>query len=139
MKTIISHHLVLMNDLNHHRTLYGGRSANWLIETAYLTAVSLLPEETFVLAKINEICFFSPVHVGDVLRIEGKAIYAGRSSLIIYTSAWVKEKKVLEGFFTIVHVDNTGKPLPHGITIDSQTGENRLLQNKAKEFLTQQH
>ena len=43
METLTIHHLVKGEDLNHHRTLYAGRGAEWLVEAGFIAASNLIP------------------------------------------------------------------------------------------------
>lgn len=135
METIITQHLVRNEDLNHHGSLFAGRSAEWMTEAAFMTAASLLSAESIVAVKINELCYLAPVYPGDVLEIEGKAVYAGKSSVVIYVSAEVKGSKVIEGFSTFVHIDENGRSIPHGITIEAATEEEIDLMERAKKTM----
>ena len=45
MQTLSVYHLVKSEDLNHHRTLFAGRGAEWLVEAGFIAAASLLPPE----------------------------------------------------------------------------------------------
>ena len=135
METIITQHLVRNEDLNHHGSLFAGRSAEWMTEAAFMTAASLLPAESIVAVKINELCYLAPVHSGDVLEIAGKAVYAGNSSIMIYVSAEVRGNKVIEGFSTFVHIDKDGHSVPHGITIEAVTEEEIALMERAKSIM----
>lgn len=129
---IVTHHLVRKEDLNHHGSLYAGRSADWIIETAYAAAASLLPTDSIVIAKINEISYLSPIHAGEVTRFEGRAAYAGHSSLMIYVSAWVQGEKKMEGFLTVVHIGDHGRPSAHGIVLPTESEEDKALEERAK-------
>ena len=37
-------HLVKSEDLNHHRTLYAGRTAEWFVETGFVAAANLVEQ-----------------------------------------------------------------------------------------------
>ena len=48
MKITTTNHLIRKEYLNHHDTLYAGRGAEWLIETAYMAAVDTLQTNSVV-------------------------------------------------------------------------------------------
>lgn len=48
MNTIMTHHLVRSEDLNHHNTLYAGRAADWFIEVGYMAVEQYLPSSNVV-------------------------------------------------------------------------------------------
>lgn len=136
MKTTITNHLIRKENMNHHDTLYAGRGAEWLIETAYMAAGDILQTNSIVAVKIGEINYLSPVHAGEVLRMEGKAVCAGKTSLTVYVVANVGDQKTHEGFVTFVRIGEDGRPQPHGITIEPETEEAKALQERAKKLLS---
>ena len=99
-----------------------------------LTAAALLPTDSIVVAGLNELRWLAPVRAGEALRLEGKAVYAGQSSLILHVSGKARGEKVLEGFVTVVHVDKDGRAAPHGITVAGLTEEDAALQERAKKL-----
>lgn len=132
MDAVVAQHLVQNVDLNHHGSLYAGRSANWLVETALMAAASLLPIESIVAVRINDINYLAPVYAGEVLKISGRVVYTGRSSLMVYAYAEVDGNKVIDGFLSFVHINKEGHPVPHGIIIQAETEEEFELFERAK-------
>ena len=130
-------HLVKSEDLNHHRTLYAGRTAEWFVETGFVAAASLLPPESIVCLKIHGMEFLHPVRGGDIASFKGQIVYAGRSSVIAYVRMDVKERQIVEGFITFIHVDDDGNPIQHGLVVEPSTEEEQALQNRAKHLKTQ--
>lgn len=128
----VVHHLVKGSDLNHHGTLYAGRSAEWFVEAGFIAASSLLPPQNIVCLKIHGMTFTCPVYPGSIVRYEGKIVYAGRTSLIAHISATVRDECMSEGFITFVHVDEKGCACPHGLTIIPTTPEDAVLQERAR-------
>ena len=106
-----------------------------MIEAAYMTAVDTLQTNSIVAVKIGEISYLAPVHVGEVLRMEGKAVYAGKTSLTVYLAAHIGDQKTHEGFMTFVMVGEDGRPQPHGIMIEPETEEEKALQERANKLL----
>ncbi len=131
-------HLVKSEDLNHHRTLSAGRTAEWFVETGFVAAASLIPPDSIVCLKIHGMEFLHRVHVGEIANFAGQVVYAGRSSLITYISMCVKDRMIVEGFITFIHVDEEGNPQPHGIEIEPQTEEERALYQRAARLRSQQ-
>lgn len=127
-------HLIKSEDLNHHRTLYAGRTAEWFVETGFVAAASLLPPENVVCLKIHGMEFMRPVHVGEIANFEGKVVYAGTSSLIAYVHMHVKDHAVVEGFITFIHVTEDGSPVPHGLKIHPETAEEQELYERARKL-----
>lgn len=130
-------HLIKSEDLNHHRTLYAGRTAEWFVETGFVAAASLIPPERTVCMKIHGMEFLHPVHVGEIASFEGQIVYAGHSSLIAFVCMQVHDRQIVEGFITFIYVDETGKAEPHGIIIQPATPEEQDLYERAKRLKPQ--
>src|SRR5512133_2595921 len=111
-------HLVKSEDLNHHRTLYAGRTAEWFVETGFIAAANLLPPQQIVCLKIHGMEFLHPVRPGEIACFEGQIVDAGRTSLIAFVSMRVKDRQIVEGFITFINVDESGNAMPHGIVIE---------------------
>jgi acyl-CoA hydrolase len=133
-KEVITTRLVKGEDLNHHKTLFAGRTAEWFVESGFLAAASILPPNDVVCLKIHGMYFTQPVKPGEIVKFTSKIVYAGKSSLI----AFIKMTKgnnddfVVNGFVTFIHVDSETKASPHHLVIEPQTEEDVQLQEKAK-------
>ncbi len=132
--TYTSSHLVKSEDLNHHGTLYAGRTAEWFVESGFIAAASLTRPENIVCLKIHGMTFSRPVKKGEIISFESKIVHTGKSRLISYIRVKVGGQVVVEGFITFVHVDLEGKPLPHGVEITPVTPEDVELQARAREL-----
>lgn len=128
----IVNHLVKSEDLNHHGTLYAGRSAEWFVEAGFIAAASLVSPDRIVCLKIHGMTFTCPVRPGSIVRYEGRVVYAGRSSLIANVRAMVADSCMSEGFITFVNVDQAGCASPHGITMTPTAAADIELQKRAK-------
>jgi acyl-CoA hydrolase len=132
-KVYVIHRHVKGQDMNHHRTLFAGRSAEWFVEAGFIAAAGLTSPERVVCANIHGMVFSRPVQSGDILRFESRVVFAGRTRLVSYVRVVFDrdEELGLDGFLTFVHVDQNGRPLPHGIVIDASEPEEIRLQEKA--------
>jgi acyl-CoA hydrolase len=135
--TNITNRLVKNEDLNHHGTLYAGRSAEWFVEAGFIAAAGLTRPEDIVCLKIHGMTFLRPVKGGDVVTFESRIILAGRSSLHAYVRMQAKGTSVMDGFITFVHVDREGRSRPHGIVITPSTGADLELQERLRGVLGQ--
>ena len=126
-----SNHLVKSEDLNHHGTLYAGRTAEWFVESGFIAAARIKEPRNIVCLKIHGMTFSRPVKCGEIVTFNSKIIYAGRTSLVAHVNVATKDGQVVDGFITFIHVDDDSKPVPHGITIEPVTDEDRSLQEKA--------
>jgi acyl-CoA hydrolase len=132
VETVITHHLVKSEDLNHHGTLYAGRSAEWFVESGFIAAAYLSQPENIVCMKIHGMTFSRPVRKGEVIRFESKVVHTGKSRIVAYIRMLSKGDKVVEGFITFVNVDLDGKALPHGIEITPTQAEDIELKRIAE-------
>jgi len=128
------YHLVKSEDLNHHGTLFAGRSAEWFVEAGFVAAAEQTHPENIVCLKIHGMHFNRPVQRGEVICFESKIILAGRTSMVAYIKMKGKTDldKIVEGYITFIHVDMDGKPIPHGIVLNPETEEERLLMESAQ-------
>jgi acyl-CoA hydrolase len=129
--TFTTQHLVKSEDLNHHGTLYAGRTAEWFVESGFIAAATLTKPEKIVCLKIHGMTFTRPVRSGELVAFYSKIVCVGKSRLVSYIKVLASGQKVVEGFITFVHVDLEGKPIPHGLTIEPVTPEDIELQEQA--------
>ena len=126
--------LVKSEDLNHHGTLFAGKTAMWFVESGFIAAAGYTHPENILCLKIHGMLFKKPVQNGQVIRFESKVVLTGTTRLITYVSVVDNNSDVfcLDGFISFVHVDHNGKPLPHGIIIEASDPEDVLLQERAR-------
>lgn len=132
IKSITSHHFVKSEDLNHHGTLYAGRTAEWFIETGLIATAVYVPPENIVCLKIHGMSFSRPVHLGEIAQFTGKVVYTGKTRLVTNVRMSVRDEEVLNGFITFVNVDQAGKPFAHGVIVTPASPEDAALQEQAK-------
>lgn len=137
METHINQRLVKGEDLNHHGTLFAGRTAAWFVECGFIAAASLLRPDGIVCLKIHELTFNRPVQKGEVVTFESRVVQAGRTRLVVHVHVYSRAGDVLRGFITFVHVDAEGRSTPHGLTITPETPEEAQLQRQASALLDQ--
>jgi len=138
LKSYSIHHLVKSEDLNHHGTLFAGRTAEWFVEAGFVAAANLVDAKDIICLKIHGMQFSKPIKAGNIVYFNSKIVFAGRTSLVAYVRVNLihhKEIPVVEGFLTFVHVDEESKASPHGITIAPETEEDILLNQQAKELV----
>ncbi len=126
--------LVKSEDLNHHGTLFAGRTAEWFVESGFISAASLLNPQNVVCLKIHGMFFTRPAISGDILKLSSKIVYAGRTSLTSYIHVEKNgvEKPLVEGFVTFIHVDDNNKPSSHNLQVNPVTEEDKQLYETAK-------
>lgn len=135
LKTFITHRLVKSEDLNHHGTLYAGRTSEWFVESAFIAAGSILPSKNIVCKKIHGLTFLKPVRPGQIVSFCSCIAYAGKSSIRVYVKVNLihkTEELYVEGFVSFIHVNENTEPIPHNVKIIPETEEEKELYEKAK-------
>jgi acyl-CoA hydrolase len=131
---MVTMRLVKSEDLNHHGTLFAGRTAEWFVESGFIAAASILNPQNVVCLKIHGMFFTSPARSGDVLKFSSKIVFTGKSSLTAYVHVEKNgaENSLVDGFVTFIHVDEDTKPLPHFLEVIPVSEEDKTLLEKAK-------
>jgi acyl-CoA hydrolase len=135
-ETYVSTRLVKSEDLNHHGTLFAGRTAEWFVESGFIAAASLLDPRSVVCLNIHGMFFNSPGRSGDILKFSSRIVYTGRTSLTIYVNVQKKGeiKNLVDGFVTFIHVDSSTCPAPHCLVVHPESQEEIRLFEQAKEL-----
>jgi acyl-CoA hydrolase len=132
--TSVTMRLVKSEDLNHHGTLFAGRTAEWFVESGFIATTTLLDPKSVVCLKIHGMFFTKPARSGEVLKFSSKVVFAGRTSLTVYVHVEKSndEETFVEGFVTFIHVDEKTRPASHYIEIVPETEEDKALHESAK-------
>jgi len=134
LRTHVVNHLVRSEDLNHHGTLFAGKTAMWVVESGFIAAASLTHPEHIVCLNIHGMLFKKPIRNGQVVRFESRVVLAGKTRLVSYVQVVnnADDDFLLDGFISFIHVDLQGKPVPHGIVIEATDPEDVTLQERAR-------
>lgn len=139
IKNFLSYRMVKSEDLNHHKTLFAGRCAEWIVESGFIAAASVLEPHHIVCLKIYGLEFLTPVHCGDILCFKSRIVFTGRSSMIVYISTVFESnendansKVVNDGFIKFIYVDDNTNAIPHNINVIAKTEEDKKLMEIAK-------
>jgi acyl-CoA hydrolase len=126
--------LVKSEDLNHHGTLFAGRTAEWFVESGFIAAASLLNPQGIVCLKIHGLYFSKPVWPGQILKFVSKVVYAGKSSLVSYIHVTNdgNTEPYVSGFITFIYVNEKTEAVPHHLEIQPKTEEDIALYERAK-------
>lgn len=123
MKEYSISHLVKSEDLNHHGTLFAGRSAEWLVESAFVAAATEHGKPQNILCvNLHGFVFRVPVQKGTILTYRSRVAKVGRTSITVYVKAVSEIEKIehVDGFITFVCVESgTENKVPCGIVLDN--------------------
>ncbi len=104
-------------DTNPNGDIFGG----WLMSQMDLGAAIYarnLSRSRVTTVAVDGMAFLNPVQVGDIVTCHATLLKVGRTSMRIRVEAWVQQgaagtlKRVTEGVFTYVALDETGRPQP---------------------------
>lgn len=131
---IYNTHLIKSEDLNHHGSLFAGRTAEWFVESGFVSVASIVDPHRIVCLKIHGMFFTKPVKLGEILQFSSKVVYAGKTSFISYikVNKINSPETIVDGFITFIHVDENTKPSSHNIEIEPITNKDIELYDIAK-------
>lgn len=139
MKEYSISHLVKSEDLNHHGTLFAGRSAEWLVEAAFVAAASEHGRPQDVLCiNIHGFVFKKPVLKGSILTLKSRVVKVGHTSVVVYVKAISEIEKTqhVDGFLTFVCVEpDTKKKRLVDIKLDEARDTEELAIRERAEHL----
>jgi acyl-CoA hydrolase len=75
--------LVMPEDINHAKSLFGGRLMQWADEAAVLYAMCQLGTKSIVTLKVSEVLFKNPAENGDILEFWTRKKKIGNTSLTV--------------------------------------------------------
>jgi len=114
-------------DLNPANTLFGGQLLKWIDEESAIFAMCKIDDNHVVTKYMSEIDFINPAFSGDIIEIGCEVISVGKTSLTITCVVRVKGTKTIIisiDEIVFVHVDQNGRPKPHGKTMETLVGKN---------------
>ncbi|MGP6220034.1 acyl-CoA thioesterase [Caldiplasma sukawensis] len=107
--------LVLPPDTNVFNSLYGGRLMEWIDNVAAIVSFKHCRQRT-VTGSIDNIFFLSPIHLGYIVRMEGRINYTTRSTMEIEVNVHSQDpgtgkiKFATKAYLTYVAIDQDGRP-----------------------------
>lgn len=104
-------------DVNFGGKVHGGIVMKWIDQVAY-TCARTWAETYCVTVYVGGIRFYSPISIGDLVKIDSYIIYTGGSSIHIaidvYSKSFTEKEftKKTHCVIVFVSVDENGKPIP---------------------------
>ena len=114
---LISTHPIKKSDLGFHGNLFGGKCLAWIDSAAAAYAMEVADTPRMVTIKIDECVFKKPAKEGQLLKIYGKVLKIGDTSLTLKLEARShnvysgKQKIILTTNMTFVRIDEQGEPI----------------------------
>jgi len=120
------------SDVNFGGKVHGGAVMKWIDQTAYTCAVNW-SSQYCVTVYVGGIRFINPIHIGDIVEVQSRIIYTGRSSMHIAVDIKAidprtkVETKTTHCVIVFAAVDEQGKTVPVPAWVP-QTEEEQKLQ-----------
>jgi acyl-CoA thioesterase YciA len=115
---LISTHPIKKSDLGFHGNLFGGKLLAWLDAAGAAYAMEVCDTPRMVTVKIDECLFKKPAKEGQLLKIYGKVIEIGNTSLTLKLEARSHnvysgtQSVVLSTNIKFVRIDENGDSIP---------------------------
>jgi len=115
---LISTKICKTSDIGINNNLFGGTMMSWLDEAGGTMASSVCGTPNMITLKIDEVLFKMPVKVNEHIRIYGKVVKMGTTSVALYIEArrfdFGKqcEETVVHTNAVFVKIDQNGEPVP---------------------------
>ncbi|HHF99097.1 MAG TPA: acyl-CoA thioesterase [Candidatus Aerophobetes bacterium] len=128
--------VMMPHHANHYGNVHGGVIMKLVDEVAYVAA-SRHARCNVVTASIDSLDFKNPVHIGDVVTLEAKLTYVGRTSMEVEVHVETEKIKtgetlpVATAYLTMVALDEKGCPTPVPQLVP-QTDEEKRKYEEAK-------
>jgi acyl-CoA thioesterase YciA len=115
---LITTHPIKKSDLGFHANLFGGKLLAWLDAAAASYAMEAADTPRMVTVMIDKCIFKKPAKEGQLIKIYGKVVHIGNTSLTMYLEA--RAHNVYSGSQTVilstnirfVRIDENGDAIP---------------------------
>jgi acyl-CoA hydrolase len=114
--------LVLPNQTNYYRTMFGGDAMALMDKTAAIAALRFC-RQPIVTASSEHIDFRKPIHEAEIIEALARVIYVGKSSLVVRVHVYGENpihghrRLCTTGYFTMVSITPEGKSMPLAVTL----------------------
>ena len=109
--------LVLPGDTNALGTIFGGKVMQW-IDIAASVAGMRHSGGNVVTASIDGLTFLTPIHLGEIVRLQAQVNFVGRTSMEIGVRVEAEDpltaarRYTTKAYLTFVAIDAAGQPRP---------------------------
>lgn len=126
---LITSHICKASEIGVHGNMFGGNLLSLIDESAAAYSTQLCDTPRMVTIKIEELVFKKPVKVGNLLKIYGRVIEFGTTSLSIYIevrkhNVYTGEQEVVTHTnIKFVRIDEEGNSIPISDRVKSRYQE----------------
>lgn len=120
---LIGQRICMTKDVGVHQNLFGGIMLSIIDETAAAYVSTICKTSKIVTLKITDVTFKKPVKVGNIIRLYGRVVRIGTTSvtvdidvrkLVVQTG---REDSVCSTTLVFVKIDDDGNPIPISNTV----------------------
>ena len=130
--------LVLQADTNIFNALYGGRLVEWIDNVASIVAIKHARRRA-VTGSIDSLFFLSPIHIADIVKMEGRVNYVTRTTMEIEVDVNSQEgltgteRFTTKAYLTYVAVDQDGRPTAvPSLSVETDDEKRRFAEGEAR-------
>ena len=115
---LITTHPVKKSDLGFHANLFGGKLLAWLDAAGAAYAMEVCDTPRMVTIMIDKYLFKKPAKEGQLIKIYGKVVHIGNTSITFYLEARAhnvysgQQSVILSTNIRFVRIDEGGEPIP---------------------------
>jgi len=138
---VIMSNVMLPQHANPSGNVHGGEIMK-LMDSAAGVVARRHARTNVVTARVDKLEFHHPIHIGNVVTCYGKLSFVGRSSMEVSVTVTVEDvskdepaKTALTSFFTLVALDENGKPQQVPSLELSNEEERRLFEDGQQRYL----
>lgn len=114
--------LVLPNQTNYYRTMFGGDAMAMMDKTAAIAALRFC-RQPVVTASSEHIDFREPIYESEIIEARARVIFVGRSSLVVRVHVYGENalngnrRLCTTGYFSMVSISAEGRAVPIGVQL----------------------
>ena len=130
--------LVLPADTNIFNALYGGRLVEWIDNVASIVAIKHARRRA-VTGSIDSLFFLSPIHIADIVKMEGRVNYVTRTTMEIEVDVNSQEgltgteRFTTKAYLTYVAVDQDGRPTAvPSLSVETDDEKRRFAEGESR-------
>jgi len=134
--------VMLPSQANPAGTVHGGEIMK-LMDACGGVAATRHAKTNVVTVRVDELVFFEPIHVGQLVICESELVFVGQSSMEVRITVKVENltddspsKTALTAFFTYVALDNSKKPCRVQELLLETNEQRNAYENGKKRYLT---
>ena len=139
-KSVLSQ-VMLPSHANPRGTVHGGEIMK-LMDTCGGVAAKRHSRRSIVTVRVDELVFYEPIHVGELVTCEAQLVFTGRTSMEVEVTIKVEDlnkdqpaRSALSAYFTYVALDEFGKPCSVPELLTETEAEKERCEERRQNYL----